>query len=91
MVPSNESFNKLHSSIKNEDLDSAFEAAHALKGILSNLSITPLLEPILKITELLRNRTHCDYSLYLTEIEEKRQKLIEKNNTKVEVKQDEHQ
>ncbi|MCQ2563083.1 MAG: Hpt domain-containing protein [Mogibacterium sp.] len=33
----------------------AFEAAHALKGTLSNLSITPLLEPVVEMTERFRN------------------------------------
>lgn len=77
MVPDNESFNKLYEAVDNKDFDAAFSAAHSLKGILSNLSINPLLEPVLKITELLRNKTDYDYSSYLKEIEEKRKVLEE--------------
>lgn len=77
MVPGNDSFNKLYVALENKNFDEAFTAAHSLKGILSNLSIDNLLEPVLKITELLRNKTDCDYSKYLKEIEEKRKALEE--------------
>ena len=75
MVPNNDSFNKLYEAIKNNDLDNAFLAAHALKGILSNLSITPLIELVNNITELLRNKTQMDYSPLVEEIEKKRKEL----------------
>ena len=35
----------------------AFEAAHALKGVLGNLALTPVLEPAVQLTELLRPLT----------------------------------
>ena len=75
MVPGNQSFKALYDSVNKSDFDEAFKAAHALKGFLSNLSITPLEEPVSKITELLRNKTACDYSEYLSIIEEKRAQL----------------
>lgn len=34
--------------------ETAFEEAHALKGVLANLSLTPALDPISEITETLR-------------------------------------
>ena len=55
-------FDALESAIEDGRLDDAFEAAHALKGVLGNLSITPLYEPVAEITELLRARTDMDYS-----------------------------
>lgn len=61
-------FAKLNDSIASGDLGSAFEAAHALKGVLANLSITPLYEKVCEITELLRARTDTDYSPLLSEI-----------------------
>ena len=37
-------FDALQAAIDADDLDAAFEAAYALKGVLANLSITPLYE-----------------------------------------------
>ena len=50
------------------DLKTAFESAHALKGVLGNLSLTPLYDKVSEITELLRARTETDYSPLLSEI-----------------------
>ena len=61
--------------IEAEDLDTAFEVAHALKGIYANLSLTPLLTPTSEITELLRARTKTDYTALLAEIRAQRDKL----------------
>ena len=57
-----ERFEKLEALIKSKDLDAAFEAAHGLKGILANLSLDPVLEPVSEMTELLRARTDTDYN-----------------------------
>ncbi|MBQ9059752.1 MAG: Hpt domain-containing protein [Firmicutes bacterium] len=75
MVPADQGFQKLQDSLEAGDLDGAFEAAHALKGVLSNLSLTPLCKPVEEITELLRARTDMDYSELLQEILEKRTAL----------------
>ena len=75
-VPSNQGFNGLYEAIKNNNLDEAFSMAHGLKGILANLSLDPLLNPVIEITEHLRNRDNIDYSQYVSIIEEKR-KLLE--------------
>ena len=39
-------FEKLDSAVKDKDAVAAFEAAHALKGALGNLSLTPVCKPI---------------------------------------------
>ena len=39
------------------DSQAAFEAAHALKGAIGNVALTPLYEPISALTELLRGKT----------------------------------
>ena len=62
-------------SIENSDFDKAFENAHALKGVTGNLSLTPLYEPLVKITELLRARENTDYSELLEEIISEKDKL----------------
>jgi Hpt domain. len=65
----------LEQQIGEEDLDAAFETAHALKGMYANLSLSPLLRPIGEITELLRSRTNTDYSSLLAEAKEQFDKL----------------
>lgn len=47
-------FDRLIASAEAGDVKAVFEAAHALKGALGNLSITPLTEPVEAITERLR-------------------------------------
>lgn len=71
-------FEALESAIGEGDLDKAFEAAHALKGVLGNLSLTPLCETVNQMTEMLRRREQTDYSALVSEMKEKRASLMEK-------------
>ena len=57
-------------------LRTAFEAAHSLKGVLANLAITPLLEPIKEITELLRAETQMDYSELMATINAEKERFF---------------
>lgn len=50
-------FAKLEEAIRSGDVDSAFNAAHALKGALGNLALEPLFAPVSELTELLRRKT----------------------------------
>lgn len=52
----------LEKQIASDDLDAAFETAHALKGVYANLSLTPIYRTIFDITELLRSKEEIDYS-----------------------------
>ena len=74
-IPSEASFANLKDGIDSKNLDAAFESAHALKGVAGNLSLTPLYEPLVSITELLRTREDTDYSNLLNEILMQRDKL----------------
>ena len=47
-------FERLEKAYEAGDVKAAFEAAHALKGALGNLSLTPVLGPVVDITERLR-------------------------------------
>lgn len=69
-------FEKLNETCGSGNLDGAFEAAHALKGVMGNLALTPILDPVIKITELLRARTVMDYTPLLAEITAARNGLI---------------
>ncbi len=66
---------ELEKAISAQDLDSAFETAHAFKGVCGNLALTPLYIPVSEITELLRSRTQTDYQPLMTEIKLQMQKL----------------
>ncbi len=75
----NDSFEKLEGAlegaVKEGDLGAAFDAAHALKGVLANLALSPIHEPICEIVELLRGKTQMDYSPLVQKILEKRNEL----------------
>lgn len=74
-VPTEKKFDELSGAIEAGNLDAAFEAAHALKGVLGNLSLTPLLEKASEITELLRSRTDADYKGLVAELIRERDAL----------------
>lgn len=81
-VPAEQRFDDLSRAIGEGDLDAAFDAAHALKGVLGNLSLGPLYKKASEITELLRSRTEADYEKLMTELTESRDalaKLCEQN------------
>ena len=68
-------FEVLEQAIHAKDLDKAFEAAHSLKGVLGNLSLTPVYDPVDEVTALLRSRNDVDYTTYLKAIADKRDEL----------------
>ena len=69
------SFEKLADAVAAGDKKAGFEAAHALKGICANLSLTPLTKPVSEVTELFRSGADADYNKYLEEILSLRAKL----------------
>ena len=76
---SNDCFEKLETALKNNKLDEAFEAAHALKGVLGNLALTPIYTPLAEMTEMLRAKKSADYVGIYKPILELRNKLLELN------------
>lgn len=60
-----ENFINLKSFIEKKNYDKAFEISHSLKGVLGNLSLTPLYNIVFELTEFLRNRKEMDYSKYI--------------------------
>ena len=57
MLAKETQFAKMRQAVAEGKLQEAFEAAHALKGVLANLALTPLYTPVCEITELLRAKT----------------------------------
>ena len=75
MIPGDTNFQKLNEAVGSGDLNTAFEAAHALKGSTTNLALTPISAPVIEITELLRARTQTDYTALIAKIREARDEL----------------
>lgn len=50
-------FDRLKAAMDAGDSAAAFEAAHALKGSIGNLALTPIYDPVCRLTELLRGKT----------------------------------
>ncbi len=69
-------YDTLKAALDAGDLQAAFEAAHALKGVLGNLSITPLYEPISELTEHLRAQTQMDYAPLMDAILQERDRFL---------------
>ena len=70
-IKTEKGFGELRDAIEAGDLDAAFAASHALKGVLANLSLTPLLEPVSEMCELLRARTEMDYAPLMAQVMER--------------------
>ena len=49
----NQNFQLLGSALEAKDFDRAFELCHSLKGVIGNLSLTPLYDLICQLTEML--------------------------------------
>ena len=54
MAINDRNFARLEQAAADGDWTGAFEAAHALKGALGNLSLTPLYTTVCELTDLLR-------------------------------------
>ena len=74
---SNDSFEKLGKALEENNLDEAFEAAHALKGVLGNLALTPIYTPLSEMTEMLRAKKTADYTAMYAPIMEMRNQLLQ--------------
>jgi len=76
MVAADTHMAQLEDALSQGNLDAAFEAVHALKGVLANLALKPVLAPISQMTELLRARTQTDYQPLLQAAKQEMNKLL---------------
>ncbi len=72
MALEDKGFDALKTAIEAGDKKASFEAAHALKGLLGNLSLTPIYDIVVELTERLRAGEDADYEDYLRRILEQR-------------------
>lgn len=70
-------YDKLAEQVRAGAFEEAFDTAHALKGVLGNLFLTPLYEPVSEITELLRAKKDMDYTPLVDTILAQRDRLKE--------------
>ena len=70
-------YGELENLIAEKKYAEAFEVAHALKGVLANLALKPILDPICEITEGLRARTEMDYSGLVAQMKDARSRFLE--------------
>ena len=76
MAAQDGNFARLEEALVAEDYSAAFEAAHALKGVLANLALTPWLAPVSEMTELLRGRQKADCAALLSEAQRQRDAFV---------------
>ncbi|MBR4153094.1 MAG: hypothetical protein IKT98_09075 [Selenomonadaceae bacterium] len=72
----NDSFDKLEKLLAEGNYEEAFEQAHALKGVVGNLALTPIFGPLSDLTESLRAKKEADYISLYKPIKELRDKLV---------------
>ena len=70
-------YEEIERLLSENNLSAAFEASHALKGVLGNLALTPIYEPCSEMTELLRANTDRDYSELIKKVISERDRLAE--------------
>ena len=73
---SDERFEALGGALRESDMEKAFEMAHALKGVVGNLAITPVYKPMSELTELLRFKKEGDYHGLYSKMMQERERLL---------------
>lgn len=74
---SDDRFEALGKALEEGNLDDAFEHAHALKGVVGNLALTPLYETVSEITENLRAKVQTDYEVIYKKILSQREAFLQ--------------
>ena len=70
-------FARMETAVESGDVKGIFEAAHAMKGMFGNLSLTPLVNPATEMTELARHGSEADYPALWAEICTQRDRLVQ--------------
>jgi HPt (histidine-containing phosphotransfer) domain-containing protein len=77
MAAEDGNFKKLDEAFEASDIEQCFEAAHAIKGVVGNLGLTPLYDAATELTELLRPLQPCDCSAQVESVRAELGKLKE--------------
>lgn len=76
MFCTDQSYNELCTAMENEDYETAFRAAHTLKGVCANLGIENLRIEASSITEALRGNTNNGANEILPQVKAEYEKAI---------------
>ena len=74
---SDESFRTLRTALEKDDAESAFYAAHTLKGICSNLGFDRLFEKSSAVTEMLRRKETESAKVEFAGLEQEYNKIVQ--------------
>ncbi len=58
--PNDPNYANLGTNIESGDYEEAYKCAHALKGVVGNLGLTPIFETVSVLVEELRNKANAD-------------------------------
>ena len=70
-------FDDLGKFLEMDDKKEAFDCAHSLKGIVSNIGLTVLYDKIYQIVEILRGTEQGDVFTYYNELQELRKECLD--------------
>lgn len=71
-----ERFDSIKGVLESGNYEEAFEIAHALKGVLGNLALSPIYDPMSEMTELLRSKdSSADPMPYYTKMKSELDRL----------------
>lgn len=65
----------LAKQIEDGDLANAFSTSHSLKGLYGNLSISPIYDLLVELTDYLRERKEMDYHPIINELKKKKEEF----------------
>lgn len=63
-IPDDKTYQSLSESLEKKDYETAFRAAHTLKGVAANLDLEPLLKSSSALTETLRNKDYDEETIH---------------------------
>lgn len=58
--PNDPNYANLGSNMESENFEEAYKCAHALKGVVGNLGLTPIFDNVSVLVEELRNKTNAE-------------------------------
>lgn len=70
MLLDDPNFVSLGTNIEAKDYEEAFKSAHALKGVVGNLELTPMYKAVSEITEALRTGEYNDLDAMYARVQE---------------------
>lgn len=74
---SDPNYEALKSAVAGNECDKAFTAAHTLKGVSSNLSLTPLYEAVARQTELFRSEQFEEGAALMSQVDKAYHDMID--------------